>query len=474
MKKFLFIFLILPLGVSAQYNLTLYHLHKTVPQANFLNPGLMPNGQINVGFPGLSNIHFSVSNSFSAQDLIEKRNGEHILKLDQLPDALGKQNYLHQSLRADPLYLSFWARKNFFSLHLAARESFTFGYPREFAEYLIEGNGGDNLGTSVGIDDLIFKGTSWMEIGFGYGRSMLNNKLTIGAKIKYLYGGFNASIDRGSEGYLSTDPETFAITLNVDNLTLNTAGLSAMEVDLFTEEEDADADEKMEIDEYLLNNENRGLALDIGGSFQLTPEIKLHGSIIDLGSIKWKTAVKNYTFSNASYTFEGINIKEADDFGEALLDTLENIFDPEITEVAYKEGLSSKYYAGADFKLGKKHTAGAMLYGQFIKGKMRSALNLHYNLQLGRVVNTVLSYNVMNRSANNLGAGLSLNLGFWQIYGVTDNIFSLMYPSKARHVDFRFGMNMTFGRKRHERILEGNPASRKKAKALEKEVESEE
>lgn len=471
MKKIFFLLLFAPTLVWSQYNLTLYQLHETVPQANFLNPGVLPYGQVNVGFPGISNLRFGASNSFSAEDLFYKENQMLIPDLDNFVSRLGKQNYLNLDGGADIMYLGFWAKRNYFSFHASVRQSSTFGYPTSLMEYIIQGNGGDNLGKMVSLNDMALTSTGWLEVGASYGRAMLNDKVTWGVRAKYLFGGYHMAIQKDLNGGISTNPDTYAVNIALNDFTINTAGLTAAGIHLFDDPDNRNDYKDMQ--DYLMNSENRGMAFDFGATAQVSDKFKLYASLIDVGFITWQSAVENYSFKNASYMYEGINMNDAENFGQALLDSITSTFDPVVSHDSYKQSLSSQFYAGGEYKLTKNHTVGALAYGRYIKGKVIPAYSLNYNMKLGRILNTAVTYNIMNNSYRNIGAGFSLNLGFWQIYAVTDNIGAYINPHKSKSADLRFGINLTFGRKRHERIMDGLPGNKKKAKAVLKEREKE-
>ena len=52
---------------------------------------------------------------------------------------------------------------------------------------------------------------------------------------------------------------------------------------------------------------------------------------------------------------------------------------------------------------------------------------------------------MMNGRVNNFGTGLTLNLVPFQIVLATNDLLSIVNPIKGRAVDFRFGINHTFG-----------------------------
>ncbi len=102
--------------------------------------------------------------------------------------------------------------------------------------------------------------------------------------------------------------------------------------------------------------------------------------------------------------------------------------------------------------------AGALVHGELFRGSIRPSLTLSYTQNVGRILQATASYSMTNRAYNNLGLGMSLNLGFLQFYVVTDNILaartaklsndnqSFTYPYNAKNIHIRTGINLTFGR----------------------------
>ena len=68
-----------------------------------------------------------------------------------------------------------------------------------------------------------------------------------------------------------------------------------------------------------------------------------------------------------------------------------------------KTKLSPKIYAGASYHLGKHHTFGALLYGDFFKGTFKPAFGLSYNLELGHIWTVGINASYRNSSFNNIG-----------------------------------------------------------------------
>ena len=98
-------------------------------------------------------------------------------------------------------------------------------------------------------------------------------------------------------------------------------------------------------------------------------------------------------------------------------------------------------------------------------------MGVAYNYHLGNFLAATASYSIYNRSYSNLGFGISVTLGPFEIYALSDNVlaFGLFNPVKninnsdgtimvdtrnVRNGQFRFGMNLTFGREKMKKDTE--------------------
>ena len=78
---------------------------------------------------------------------------------------------------------------------------------------------------------------------------------------------------------------------------------------------------------------------------------------------------------------------------------------------------------------------------QFTGNKTGFALNTTYkfmkSLQLGS------TWNLQNGNYNSWGLHTILQLGSFQLYGVTDNIISAFQPYNSKNANSRIGLNIT-------------------------------
>jgi len=443
---FVSVFLLFSTLLFSQQDFTLYNMEH-VPQRMYMNPAFFPTySKINIGLPGISSLYLNFSNSgFKISDLIQKQSDDSLhIEFDNMLSKLATNNYISTAVQPDILSFGFRIKeKNYISVNITEKAHVRFRYPKDFMEFVWKGNGAfldKNINFSFAVN-----ATHYREYGVGYSR-IINDKLTVGGKIKYLYGMENITTKK-SDITLYTDPLDYDITAK-GNIEINTSGL--------------DDTTETSTSKYLFGKKNNGLGIDLGGEYKLTNKITLSASLIDLGFIKWKDNVTNLK-SDGSFTYQGIDITQffdsdsTNDPLDEMLDSLENIFKIDTTHNSYTSFLTSQLYIGGTYNVMEKGKAGIVFYSQFFDKKIRPGLSLSYSQRVGRWLNVSASYSMYNRSYNNIGLGLALNGGPVQLYIVSDNILGAFYPQNTKNVHLHFGINLTIGRTKNDKDKDGIP-----------------
>lgn len=457
MKKIIFLlFLLAGLSsnctLSAQQDLTMYNM-EVVPQRMYVNPAFLPTfSKINIGLPGLSSQYINFSNSgFKYSDLIKHRADDSLyVDYGNMLKKLAKNNYL--SIAAQPDILSFGfivKQKNYFSCNITEKVNLRFRYPKNFMEFIWKGNGallGEELNFNFGVNF-----SHYREYALGYARQ-INDKLTIGGKLKYLYGMENVWTEK-SDITLTTEPNYFAITAK-GNIKINTSGV------------DNDS-KKFNVSDYAFKKKNRGMGIDLGGAYKYNDKFTFSASIIDLGFIKWKDAVTNYQShnQNGTFTYKGAELTQVINKDSANVvnsfnaigDSLSKEFKIDTVHNSYTTKLSSQFYLGANYNITEKINTGLLLYGQVFDKAIHPGVALSYNQRIRRWLNFSVSYSIFNRSYNNIGLGAAFNAGPVQLYIVSDNVLGAIFPQNAKNLHLHFGINMTFGRKPLDKDKDGIP-----------------
>ncbi len=444
MKKItlIFVFALSVLSVFAQQSYTLFNMPR-IHQSIYVNPAQLPMGKVNVGFPLISSIYFNISNSgFKGKDLFVKGSDDSLyIKPGNVIKKLSKNNYLSTSIQLD--YISFGFRllkRHYISFNATEKVLFRFRYPKDFMQFVWEGNGADEvigkeLSFNFGVDLMHYR-----EYGLGYALQ-INEKLSLGLRLKYLYGMENIKTHT-SDVKFKTDENTFAITASSD-IKIQTSGM------------DSGALEDIDFNGYFFGKKNTGYGLDLGLHYRPIGPLNLELSVVDLGFIKWKDQVSTYQSANpgASFTFDGIGLNQfvsdstsLDDAFDQMLDSVSNLYRIETIHETYSTSLSTQFYIGATFDIFPKLKFGALYHSQFYDKVYHPGFSLSLTALAGRWLSAGVTYSILNRSINNFGFGFGIKSGPLQLYAVSDNVLGMFLPMAAKNLNVRAGINLTFGK----------------------------
>ena len=338
--------------VFSQKNFTLYHLNETA-QSNYLNPGFKQKNRVYISLPiGMQNISL-MNSGFKLSDLIQTRVQDDSLNLTASL-AVSKMkpiNYLNLEMSNELFGFGFRIKKSFFSFNATSRFQTRFSYPKDLLKFALEGNGKDFIGQRASFDGLGVDLMSYVEYGLGYNRNV-NDKLTVGGRVKLLSGIANIKTIKSQLG-ISTDQTAFDLTID-GKMQLNTSNLDSTTLN-----------DPAQIAKSAYNFKNSGIALDLGGSYQLMKKLQLNASLLDLGYIRWSTNVTNYISSDVNYTFKGINLNDSLS-SKHLSDTVSKVFNQHQEHGSYSTLLHTKFYVGAKYEFNKYFYSSALLYNEIV------------------------------------------------------------------------------------------------------------
>ena len=450
--KLLSLFILFCGIAKAQQNFTLYNM-PSIPQSNLLNPALVPDCKWHIGVPAMNSTYLHFTNgAFNLNkvfDAMEPINADtNVLNLNKILDVLSKNNYI--AVKSEISWLSGGfklLKKHYFHLSVQEKVQFRMSIPKDLLRFIIDGNGGSNLGETFNFD---FKTSAihYREYAIGYALNF-SDKLTFGGRIKYLQG-MNILETKSANINITTDPNDFSYLVGAN---LNVRMASSLGKFIST-------DSNQTFDPQPSNffkTQNTGIAFDLGAKYKVTDKLSVNASILDMGFIHWKqnTISIRSRNPNAKYRFDGVHIKSSDtntDFNQYFQnvgDSLLKIFKVDTFQnQSFNSGLSAEFFIGANYQMSKRWIAGALFYGDFYNKRFYPALTLNANYKLGKALSLNVSNTMYNRSFLNVGLGASVNAGAFQIYSVMDNVLFPIMITTSRTFSWRFGMNVTFGRKR--------------------------
>ena len=421
--------------IKAQQALTLYNMD-VIGQSNQVNPSLMPENGMYIGIPMLSSTTFLFTNSgFTWRDLHWIRPDDSVnIDIANAISKLSEKNFISMSFRTNILETGFRIKNNYFSMNISEKMNLNFTFPKELFELLFNGNGAF-IGQEIDLKRMSFDATHYREYAIGWVRA-LNKKVTVGTRLKYLYGMENYSSAKSNLSFY-TAPDDYRIDLtsdyeiNTSSTSNNKAGGSG---------------------NYLFGLKNTGFAADISATYLYTDRWKFNASIIDLGYINWKSNVKNLVTASGSYSFDGLDVNQfvsdSSSGSASVTDSLSNSFKPIENSDPYKTNLSSHVYLNSCYILSEKMNVTGLLHAQIFRQTVQPTFTAALNRRFTDHFSGSLSYSMINHHFTNVGAGIALNLGALQFYLLSDNWIGTINPLSNNTAHFQFGFNLIYGKQK--------------------------
>ena len=446
MQRIIFIFSIILLTVGLNAQELGLHFMDNVYQSNSTNPAKIMDNRIQISLPSFM-VNYGHNGPTIGDMLTTDANGNKIIDIDAGLVKLKDNNFFKTAIDIETFSVGLKFGKLQVGLSHAMRSDFIFGYPRELPEMAFNGNVqyiDQNIDVAPGLNMMIYG-----ELGL-HGAYQVTDKLSIGAKVKFLSGAGN--ISTSNEGLsIYTDPEYYQITATTDYV-INSGG-DFFDLDIVTNEDSTDFNinafsDQLSAADYFFGK-NTGIAFDFGAEYQLNDKIRLGVSILDLGSINWKKNASNFT-SKGSYTFEGVNANDVF-FGEdsldfaGIVDTIVDVLGFKETSNSYKTSLSPKFYLSGSYEIMESLNAGLAFYGEVTRSKLRPALGISIQKRFGKILSIGGVYALRNGRFDNLGLNFGLKLGPVQLYGTSDNVISVFKPYNSKSTNFRLGLNIALG-----------------------------
>jgi hypothetical protein len=454
------LFSIIPQISDAQISTTLYHMYG-VPQANQLNPAFQPHCNGYLGFPMLSPLSFSVDSDPLKYDDIFSYNSE----LDQMITFMHREgdkeafintlepyNTLSSSVGSGPLSLGWRKNQFYFTIDFKERIELNSAFTKDMAEFILNGNLNQERFnfSGTGVDVNYFHEFS---IGMSYD---YEDQFQVGGRVKFLFGTANVNTrlsDITLRAYEDRWDFNSNIMLDVTGpeliIPVDSAGF------VIWDEIDAEIDPENEnYVGYVLDNMstflgigNPGFGIDLGFNFYPIEDLSVSASVNDLAFIRWRNNAYQLE-QDGAFTWEGVEVTLEEDWdpGEDLLDSLETQMKFTSFNEPYTTFLSGKAYMGVAYEINDKVKFGVVDRVRIYNRNFYNQLTLSANVMPIQLFSASLSYSIIGTNYMNFGLGLSLLLGPFNIYFITDQAPSgYLFPDEINSVNFRFGLNLVFG-----------------------------
>lgn len=486
MKNLIIIFILClgTLSVAAQQTLHSSYFLKRMPMRHKLNPALI-NDYGYFSIPMLGNVNIGVQSNLSLKNFIYPTNDGNLMTFmhqdvsaDDFLDKIKNYNSVEMNVDLSVLSFGFFGFKGYNTFDISLRSHTGMYVPEDLFRFMKLGMDDEN-GSSYHLRNFTMKTDNYVELALGHAHQ-INDKLTIGAKLKFLAGIANAQakINR------------MDITLSEDKWEIMANGqmdASVLGASLQTKANGEIDDFDFDIDKPALSG--WGLGTDLGATYKLMDNLTLSAAVVDLGFIRWTKNLRGATRNDESFLFDGfdeIDINDdssIDDQWDDIADQLEDMVRFYETDApsARSTSLRTTLNIGAEYSiLNDKISFGLLSSTRFSKPKTWTEIVGSANFRPASWFNVAFTGTLSNYGPN---WGWVLNLcprGFNFFIG-TDHMVTRVtpqyIPTKNATVNLNFGLNIPMGGPiRHARKVAKREAReiRREAKTTLKELKYQE
>ncbi len=404
-------------------------------QTSKTNPAYISDSTIVVGLPGVHWNYYNTAGDFNSL-IVDYLNEEKGIKPGEaLSDLPSVDNVLRGVMEVETFNIGYRFGQFQLGLNHVQKTDLYLKFPKTLAQLFLEGNG-QFVGQEIDLSHDMHL-TSYNE--FGLSGAVQLNKLNVGARVKFLAGIANASVEKGAIS-LFTDDDVYQLTLDGD-YALDASGLvNVDDLDNFN----------LSLSTFSFNDfitENIGFAIDLGVTYEVNDKLNLSASVLDLGKINWKENVSKYV-NQGKTNYDGFDFSQfvgndSISFGN-IVDTLENTFNFSEESESYSTNMPVKVYLSGTYQLNEKTRLGGLLYYENYRGEHFPVLGLSANTKFKKIFNVGTTYTVRKNSYFNLGLNFAVNYKAFQLFATADNVIGIFQPYKSSNVNFRGGLNLLF------------------------------
>ncbi|MFR9523054.1 MAG: DUF5723 family protein [Rikenellaceae bacterium] len=349
MKKNIIISLLLLCSVgvaAAQTTLKTGYFMDRMATSHKLNPALSPEyGYFAV--PVLGDINFGLKSNLSLDNFIFPLDNGTLglfahpdVDSSEFLDGLKNNNVISQDFSLSILSMGFHAFGGFNTFDISVRETFDINLKKDLFAFMV-GDSGDS--SSYNMSGSSIDLSAWAEVGFGHSRK-INDNLTVGAKVKLLFGAADANISIDKLQFISNEER---VMLDVQGS--GSVGILGLPLEGSLEDLALDA-----LD--FSNGFNTGFGIDLGATYTMD-KFTFSAALTDLGFIRWSGPSTMLLSSTLDFTgFEDLDINDFEGSTEDDLQIFEDFTNDlsnptfESTD-PYSTWLSAKLNLGAEYEV---------------------------------------------------------------------------------------------------------------------------
>lgn len=439
--RFIRILTLLMLMGSIQYSIraqqvnSLYFI-ENAPVRHYLNPAFQPVNDFYLGLPLIGFTQFGIgNNSIALKDVIYKQNGQTITFLNpqgnigRFYNLLKKSTVMCADFQSNLLSVGFRNNNDYWTFSISEKINGMVSLPKDLFKLVFFGTP-DIQANAYDFTTLQTDISVYTEAALGFSRK-LDDQLTIGGKVKFLYGSANFSN--------TNDP--MSLQARIGNWTISGSGAvnlsSPAQLNIGPDFQSFSYGLPTTVAGWLKPS-GFGASVDFGVEYQLNERLCLSGSILDLGFIGWTQNVHNDLY-NANYSFDGIlqlnsnsgvrtlqdayNRFVAIQLADSVVQAFKSSSTSELTTKPYTTGTTARLNLGVEYTFPNTMLSLGLLSGSsFFKRTITEEITASINVRPYEWLNGTVSYSVFNGRMSSVGAGLGLKTGFVHWFVAADYV----------------------------------------------------
>lgn len=467
--------------LSSQQVNSIYFLENT-PARNLLNPAFQPVSDFYISLPIIGYSQFDVrNNSVALEDLFYKQNGQTISFLE---NQTGINHFLSKLkpisvLQADlqTNLLSFGGKTNDIGWNFSLIEKLNIKtiLPADMFKLTLDGTP-DILHNAYDLSSLEIDTSVYSEASFGISKRV-NDKLTVGGKVKLLLGSEN----------ISNVNQKLKLTAGLENWNLSAQGTI-----------NASISNIVSNNNFIFNKWNdlfkfsgMGLAFDAGAIYKLSPKVTLSAALLDVGFINWNKNPQNFNYKT-NFNFNGFaqltstmtasqlnqsfnRLNNMNQVLDSVVTAFRNSIQVDSTAHSYQTSPTAKFNVGIEYALWQNWLhIGCLSHTELYQRTMTEEITMSAIASPTEWLNASLSYSFFNGNFASIGSSVAITTGIFQWYIGADYIpfqkadynLSILYPSlsgitiplpyQTKAFNFSAGMQLVFyklDKKQREKLL---------------------
>ena len=462
------ILLISNINIQAQNTNTLYFMDG-IAERNNVNPAFTPSCNFYLDFIVLPNLYFNFgNNNLILNDFIYLKNGQPTLFLNSQNDIdnfykkLKPTTDLNIDLGLNILSFGLKVKKHYFTFDMGVNADMYAYIPRDLFAFALYGTPDANGVNRFDLSTLGIDASLYSKIGIGY-MYQINEHWQIGVKGKVLmgYANINTSINQ-----LELNASRQSWSLHTDG-TIN----ASLPINY-----NKSADGDIDFGSITLHDQNQllmllyqpagyGAAIDFGIKYNPIKHLTISASITDLGFIHWNKNLITGSMKGEHYINELVDytvgdtlstdqiVEQFTNLGEEILGTIKT----EEGNNSYTSTLRANFYAGIEYGfLKNKISFGIVNHLKFNHNRLWDEVTFAINFRPIDKIKASVNYSFINGHWGNLGLGLNVRTGIFNVYLLADYIpfsftrieaegYKIPVPNKTQCYNLQVGWTWSIG-----------------------------